>query len=137
MKKNYILVLLCFATSTIFAQTPELDSWILNTTNKTSSYWQPSGSMQSPTYTFVASSDLADVLSVCYDNNNVWIEAEGMTNDMGQFNNPNTPSAQGFAFEFPRNPVAGSGTEQVPEENIVGVLTNGIPMFGLKTFIIS
>ena len=52
----------------------------------------------SPSYTYYTSNTLADVQSVTYDDNYVYIESEGMTNDMGQFTNPGTPSGQGYKF---------------------------------------
>ena len=106
---------------------PVITDWELNTTNKTASYWEYVG----PGYSFNTTTDLADVLSVCYDEDTVWIESEGMTNDMGQFSNPGSVIAQGYRFKFARDPVAGSGTESVPESNTIGVLLNGIPIYGL------
>ena len=106
---------------------PVITDWELNTTGKTASYWQYVG----PGYSFNTTTDLADVLSVCYDEDTVWIESEGMTNDMGQFSNPGSVIAQGYRFKFSRDPVAGSGTESAPESNTIGVLLNGIPIYGL------
>ncbi len=129
MKRGYILTLISLVTSSLFAQSPIIDEWIFNSTSKTSSYWENIGPNS---YTFNTSNTLADVLTVCFDVDTVWIESEGMTNDMGQFSNPGAPSGQGYAFKFPRNPVAGSGNDAVPEANSIGVLLNGIPIYGLS-----
>jgi hypothetical protein len=128
MKKSYIIILLSLVTSSLFAQDPVIDSWIYNSTAKTSSYWEAN---MNGTYTYVTSSELADVVTICFDADTVWIESEGMTNDMGQFTNPGSVLPQGYGFKFPRNPVAGSGNEAAPESNTIGVLTNGIPIYGL------
>ncbi len=108
----------------------QVTGWHLNTTGKTTSYWEYNP--MSDSYTFNTSTTLADVLSVCYTDDTVYIETEGMTNDMGQFHNPGPVSAQDYEMKFPRNPVVGSGTEPVPEEFMVGMLVNGIPVFGLS-----
>lgn len=133
MKKTFTLITLSLFSFIALAQEPILDEWILNTTGKTASYWEnvTAGPNAPEEFEYNTTTDLADVLSVCYTTDNVWIESEGMTNDMGKFTNPGTPSAQGFVFEFPRNPSAGSGTEEAPETGAIGVLTNGIAIFGL------
>ncbi len=117
------------SSSTTCSLEPVITNWELNTTGKTASYWENTGM---GTFTFNTTTDLADVLSVCYDEDTVWITSEGMTNDMGQFQNPGSVNPQGYRFKFPRNPVAGSGTDEVPTENSMGVLLNGIPMYGLS-----
>lgn len=132
MKKIFTLALFTGAMFFVNAQEPALDSWILNTTGKTSSYWEnTAGQGQAPSYVLQSSSTLADVTDICFSADSIWIKSEGMTNDMGQFTNPGTPSGQGYTFSFPRNPAAGSGSEAVPEVNTIGVLTNGIPIYGL------
>ncbi len=135
MKIKITLLTLFFTATTFlaYAQEPVLDEWILNTTGKTSSYWEnvAVGMGSTPVYEFSTSSTLADVLSVCYDDDYVYIECEGMTNDMGQFSNPGAPSGQGYSFKFPRSPAAGSGTDEAPETFNVGVLLNGVPIFAL------
>lgn len=134
MKKTFTLITLSLFSLLSFGQDPLLDEWILNTTGKTASYWEneaTGGPNATPVYKYYTTTILADVLSVCYTNDKVWIEAEGMTNDMGQFTNPGAPDEQGYRFEFARNPSAGTGSEAVPEESVIGVLTNGIPIYGL------
>lgn len=130
------LILAALLTSTFFsnAQDPMVDSWILNTTNKTSSYWENTaqGMNATPVFVFNTSSTLADVTSICHSQDSVWIQSEGMTNDMGQFTNPGAPSGQGYTFSFARNPQAGSGNEEAPTVGSIGVLTNGVPMYGLS-----
>ena len=125
-----MVALTCLLTLNSFSQEPILDNWWLNTTDKTSSYWEVNNGPQGG-YTYSESATLADVLSICYDTDTVWITSEGMTNDMGQFSNPGAPSGQGYTFGFPRNPAKGTGDDAAPESNMIGVLTNGIPIYGL------
>ncbi len=134
MKSLYHLVVLSCITSVLHAQDPVLDSWILNTTGKTSSYWEntAAGMNATPSTTYSTSTTLADVTAACFDKDTIWVSSEGMTNDMGQFTNSGAPSGQSYVFSFPRKPVAGTGTEAVPEANMIGVLTNGIPIYGLS-----
>lgn len=110
------------------AQSPELDAWDINTTGKTSSYYMYNS--MTMTYTFVNSSELADVQSVCYTNDSMWIKSTGMTNDMGKFSNPGAPSNQNYVFRLPRNPVEATVKSDVPTIFTIGVLINGIPLFG-------
>jgi hypothetical protein len=133
MKRIITLLSLCFMGGVAVAQEPILDEWILNTTEKTASYWENIAVGQGATANFEYNTTtiLADILSVCYNDESIWVESEGMTNDMGKFTNPGTPDAQGYSFQFARNPVKGSGTEEVPESAIIGVLLNGIPIYGL------
>lgn len=113
------------------AQTPVLDAWIRNTTGLTASYWEnANGSPTNPQFVFHTTADSANVLSVCYNTDWVYIRSDGMTTDMGQFLNPGSPSAQDYVFSFPRNPMAASSPVEVPIVFSVGVLINGIPAFG-------
>ena len=128
MKNNFTLILIFAIAKLSFGRGPIINEWILNTTGKTASYWENVGPNQ---FEFHTTNVLADVLEVCYNNDYVYIESEGMTNDMGQFMNPGAPSAQGFKFKFSRNPSAGSGNEEVQEVASIGTLVNGIAIFGL------
>jgi len=116
------------------SSSPEITSWDLNTTGKTSSYWENTavGLGATPVYQYFTTTDSADILSVCYNEDTVWITAEGMTNDMGQFSSPGAPLAQDYVLKFPRNPVAGSGLDEAPDVAAIGYLTNGVPMYGLS-----
>lgn len=113
------------------AQTPILNSWIRNTTGLTASYWEnANGNPNNPQFVFHTTTDSANVLSVCYNNDWVYVRSDGMTTDMGQFLNPGSPTAQNYTFSFPRNPSAASSPVTVPNTFTIGVLINGIPIFG-------
>ena len=132
MKRPLLLAL--FACSTIgIAQQPIIDNWLLNTDGTTASYWQnTTGSPTSPSYSFNTTTDSANVTRVCYKTDSVWIKSEGMTTNMGKFLNPGAPSAQGYTFRFPRNPVSATTKIDVPYTFSTGVLINGIPIFGMS-----
>lgn len=113
------------------AQTPILDSWLRNTTGLMATYWEnANGSPTSPQFVFHTSTDSANVLSVCYDTDWVYVRSEGMTTDMGQFLNPGEPSAQGYVFSFPKTPAVAASPVTVRTTFTIGVLVNGIPAFG-------
>jgi hypothetical protein len=115
MKSIYTVILLSFLSLVNYAQDPILDSWIVNTTGKTSSYWENVGMGKNTDFQYTTSTKLADATQACFSSDSIWIESEGITNDMGPFLNPETPSGQGYVFSFPRNLLAWTGTEAVPE----------------------
>lgn len=134
MRKSALFLIPAFAVllgQGAFAQTPNLDAWIRNTTGLTASYWEnANGSPTSPQFVFHTTTDSANVLSVCYDNNYIYLRADGMTIDMGQFLNPGAPSAQDYVFSITKTPTAAVSPVAVPTTFTIGVLINGIPAFG-------
>lgn len=130
MKRLFLILITANVLSSI-AQTPIIDEWILNTNGKMASYWQTSGMPPSTSYTFVQTTDSADVLQVCYSSDSVWIRCNGMTNDMGKYQNPGTCVAMGYTYRFPRNPTVPSTKYKSPVIGEIGALLNGIPIYGL------
>lgn len=131
MKKlTTALLLLCSMWAR--SQEPILTAWDYNTTGKLASYYETTagGPGQAVSFTFVNSTDSADVLEVAYDDDWIYVRAEGMTDNMGQFTNPGAPSAQDFVWKFARNPEEATNPEEVNTTFAVGVLINGIPIFG-------
>jgi hypothetical protein len=111
---------------------PVIDSWIKNANGKKASYWLTAGSGMSVTYTYTATTDSADVLQVCYSNDSVWVRSEGMTNDMGKYLNPGSCIAQDYIFRFPRTPLVPATKSKSPYTGAIGLLLNGIPIYGLS-----
>jgi hypothetical protein len=108
-----------------------ITSWQMNNGNF-ASYWQnTTGSMTNPNFVFNNTTIAANVTQVCYDSNNVYVKSNGMTNDMGKFMNPGAPTSQNYTFKFTRNPAAATTKITSPLGGAIGVLTNGIPIFGL------
>jgi len=128
MKKLLFGILLLSAT--VAQSQPVIDSWIMNVNGKKASQWVPSGGMN-PTYTFTTMTDSADVLKVCYNADTVWIHNLNLTDNMGKWNNPNSASAQNFVHRFPRNPVAATPKIISPKVGEIGMLSNGIMVYGL------
>jgi len=131
MKKILVCLAICSALAA-WSQ-PELTVWKMNNNGQTASYWQNStGNPMNPTFVFHTSAALADVTKMCYDNNYVWIKSEGMTVNMGKFLNPGAPSAQNYTFRLPRVQTVPAGKTISPLVGAIGVLTNGIPIYGLS-----
>lgn len=130
--KSFIATLagLLIIQAELSAQDANLESWQINTDGTTASYWQAQGPMHNPTFVFNTSSDSADVLEVCYNSTDVYIRSEGMTVNMGQFTNPGAPSAQGYVWKLPLQPAQASTKQLTPTVGALGVLTNGIPIYG-------
>lgn len=126
MKKQILLTGFLFISVFLFGQ-PELTSWKLNTSGYLSSYYTTSGGSTLYYYT-----DEADVQEICYDNDYVWVFCTGLTTEMGPWTNPNTPSNQNYHFQIPRNPTVPTTKTDAPYILSVGVLINGVPIYGLS-----
>ncbi len=105
------------------AQSPEIDSWVLNTTGYQATYWDASSTLQTI-------AEEADCQTICYTNDSVWVAATGLTTEMGYWTNPGTPSNQGVVWRIPRNPTIPSVKEAQPNNAGIGVLVTGIPIYG-------
>lgn len=131
MKKLLLCSLLLFGAGAVRAQAL-ITSWMLNTTGKKASYWANSSSNpRNPSYTFTNTTDSADALRVCYNNDTVWIYSRNMTDSMGKWTNPGNPVAQSFVHRFPRNPVVPATKTISPKVGEIGVLVNGIVIYGI------
>lgn len=129
MKKLALLLLLL----PMFAKAqPIINSWVMNLNGKKASYWAQTGTAGNPVYTFTNTNDSADVLKICYTNDSVWIYSKGMTDNMGQYKNPGTCIAQTYHFRFPRNPQVATTKVTSPMVGAIGLLLNGIPIYGLS-----
>jgi hypothetical protein len=130
MKKLLLLAFLLIQFNS-FAQTPIIDSWIMNTTGAYASFWENTAASGPPVFVYVPTTDSADVLQVCYSTDSVWVRSEGMTNDMGQYVNPGTCQPQAYVFVFPRTPNVPASKSISPKIGAIGLLINGIPVYGL------
>lgn len=128
---TFLIAFMCLLTTgAAFAQGPQVSSWIRNTDGRFASFWQNTGTQMNPSFTFNNTSDSADVLQVCYDVDHVYVRSHGMTVGMGQFTNPGTPSAQDYTWKFPRDTAEAVNKTETSVVGAIGVLTNGIPIFG-------
>lgn len=122
--KHLLLIAITSISLTAFSQ-PEIDSWMLNTTGATGSYDIGAGT--------VNMTDSAGVVQLCYSSSTVYIRSEGIPSyQTGPFpGNPNTPSAQGYTFMFPRAPGQETGTKTgTPIVGPEAVALNGVVMYG-------
>lgn len=111
----------------------ELTTWTMNN-GEYGSYWEnTNGSPTSPSFVFNTTTIPANVTKVCYDTNYIYVESNGMTVNMGQWLNPGTPTDQNYSFKIPRTPDVPTTKTSVPKEFAIGVLKNGIPIYGLSS----
>ncbi|MGE0635044.1 MAG: YHYH protein [Bacteroidia bacterium] len=118
MKKLFFLLLTFnLHLLTLFAQTPEVTSWILNTTDETG-------------YNNIAS----NVQSVHYTTTDVYVSATCIPGyDIGPWTgNPNTPANQNFVFKITRTPAENTGTKTATGLGHIGVWSNGVSIFNAK-----
>ena len=118
MKKNQFIILFLLITHVTFAQiTPEISSWVRNTTGATG-------------YNGIAS----NVQLVQYSTNNVYISCTCIPGySIGPWGgNPNTPANQNFVFKITRNPQQQTGTLTTIGLGHTGVWTNGVSVFNVS-----
>lgn len=115
---NKILLLLFIVTTNAFAQvTPEISSWIINTTGETGY-----GGFET------------NVQQVQYSTNNVYVSCTCIPGyDIGPWQgNPNIPANQNFVYKITRTPQVNSGTAVNTPLGHIGVWINGVSMFNAK-----
>ena len=128
MKKLLIVLILM----PFLAQSQSIiSSWTRNVNGKKGSYYAQTGTAQTPVYTFTTSPDSADVLRVCYSNTYVWVKSNGLTDYMGKYANPGYCYSQSYVHTFPRTPTVPTTKTISPKGGAIGLLTNGIPIYGL------
>lgn len=127
--KKLILGVLLLGAANAYSQ-PIINSWIMNANGKVASQWGNNGGMP-PTYTFVTMTDSADVLNVCYNTDTVWVRGKNLTDNMGKWLNPGSATAQNYVHRFPRTPTLPTTKVISPKVGEIGVLTNGIMIYGL------
>ena len=131
MKNYFTTIVLSLVGLSGYSQ-PELENWLMNQ-GEYASYWENTAANGNPpNYVFSTSTTLANVSRVCYDATYVWVEADGMTTEMGQFLNPGAPTAQGYVYRFPRTPTVPATKTTSPLVGSIGLLNNGVPVYGLS-----
>ncbi len=130
MKRTLTIFSIIGIFSNAVAQEPILTEWMMNTDGTMASFYENTGNIQNPNFQFFTTNDSANILQRCYDNDWVYVRAEGMTTDMGQFLNPGVPTAQDYTYKFPRYPAPATTNEDAPIVNSIGMLINGVPIYG-------
>ncbi len=115
--KLLISFLIILITRNLGAQTPEITSWKINTTNKTG-------------YAGI----LTNVQQVQYSANNVYVSASCIPDyTIGPWaNNPNIPVNKNFVFKITRKPAPNTGTKVQTPLGHIGVWSNGVSIFNAK-----
>lgn len=114
---RFLLCFLLVHTSSLFAQGPELTTWIQNLTGETGYGGYPS-----------------NVQAVDYTATDVYVSCTCIPGyDIGPWaGNPNVPANQNFIFKLTRDPVPNTGTPIATPLGHVGVLRNGVSIFNAK-----
>ena len=112
-----VIIMLVLTTTIVFSQTPEITSWVRNTTGATG-------------YNGIAS----NVQIVQYSTNNVYISCTCIPGySIGPWTgNPNVASNQNFVFKITRNPLQNTGTLTNVGLGHIGVWTNGVSVFNVS-----
>ena len=118
MKYLLFSFLLFFCCSNAFAQlTPEVTSWIINTTGKTGYNGQ-----------------ISNIQQVQYSGDNVYVSASCIPGyDIGPWpKNPNKPDTQNFVYKITRHPEINTGSAIATPLGHIGVWSNGVSIFNAK-----
>src|SRR4028119_189539 len=128
MKKFLLAILLL---PTVAHAQAIINSWNVNAAGAKGSQWSNNGG-NPVTYTFVTMTDSADALKVCYTADSVWVRSRSITTNMGKWLNPGSAVAQNFVHRFPRNPVVPTTKSISPKVAQIGLLINGVAIYGLS-----
>ena len=117
MIKGIFSLLFLILSSLLFAQSPELSTWIRNTTGGTGYNGIPS-----------------NVQVVQYSTGNVYISCTCIPGySIGPWTgNPNTPSNQNFVFKITRSPIQNTGNPTTIGLGHTGVWSNGVSVFNVS-----
>jgi hypothetical protein len=134
-QKLFLLCFLFFASGhTSYAQSSyaQITSWLMQNGTTSSYYQNTSSGGASPVYTFNTSAVVANCTQVSYNSAYWWVKSNGMTTIMGPFLNPGAPTTQNVIYRFPRVPTVPVTKVTAPLQGSIGLLTNGIPIYGLS-----
>lgn len=130
MKRNLlVLLMLAFSFSKVAAQTnPAIIHWLINTTNIMGRHYVNGNS------TPINDNVLANVQTVQYSTNNVYVSATGIPAYItGPFiGNPSIATSQNAIFKVPLNPVQNTGTATATHGGDIGVFINGVALFDFR-----
>ena len=134
MKTKQILAFICVNVflNLGLSQNAEITSWMRNEDGDLANYKYFDGPPNDGA-TAVQLTDSSDIKSVCYDNDDVYIRANGLASyTMGPFlMNPNEPSNQDYTFKFTRSPSEETGTKTaISLVGAVGFAVNGVVLYG-------
>ena len=131
MKKLFLTIIGVATVIAVSAQSPEIEAWLLNTTDHKADYNFYPGAPTTTTY--VQLTDSSDVKTVCYNTTDVYVRSNGLASyTMGPWEmNPNVPTSQDYTFKITRNPTEETGTKtNTPFGGTQAVAINGVVMYG-------
>ncbi len=128
---KFLTVLMLFAgTHHMNAQTnPAILNWLQNTTGILGSHYVSGNS------TAIQDNDSANVKTVLYSSNWVYVRANGVPSYVtGPFldGNPSLTTSQNAIFKMPLNPVQNTGTPIATTGGNIGLFINGVALFDYR-----
>lgn len=129
MKRKPFLLPLLLITGLIHAQSPEVTSWLINTTGLTASHYVNNNP------TVIIDPDSANVQRVYYSANWVYVCTKGLpAYPTGPFldGNPSLASNQNAIFRISRFPVQNTGTPVSTTMGNIGIFINGVALFDYR-----
>ncbi len=129
MKKTIYTIALMSLSLIVNAQGPAITAWMQNTTGITGRHYV------SGNFTPITDATLANVQTVQYSANNVYINTQGVPAYIsGPFldGNPSLASAQNAIFKFPLNPDTTNTTFTNTTGGDIGVFINGVALFDYR-----
>ncbi len=129
MRKSIILLLLAVTGGALQGQTPEITSWIRNTTGITGSHYVNGNSIA------IVDADSANVQTVLYSASWVYVRTKGVpAYTTGPFldGNPSLTTNQNAIFKITRNPVQNTGTLTATSLGNIGIFSNGVALFDYR-----
>ena len=128
MKFNLMLIA-TIVSAVCKAQSPEITSWLVNTTGLTGSHYVNNNP------TAIQDADAANVQNVQYSDNWVYITATGIPSyTTGPFmdGNPSIATNQNAIFRITRNPAVPSGAADNTTGGNIGIFINGVALFDYR-----
>lgn len=121
------LILILITSTLVNAQGPEVTSWVLNTTSATGYNCSGCSPVENGTIS-------ADIASVDYDTDNVYVTTDGVPSyNVGPWSaNPNVPSAQNRIWKFTLSPSENTGVKTATGLGNIGVWSNGVGIYNAK-----
>jgi len=127
--KLFNLAMLLIPMSMLAQTNPAITTWMQNTTGITGRHYVAGNS------TPINDSDLANVQSVDYDADWVYVSATGIPAYItGPFQdgNPSFATAQNSIFKMPLNPTQNTGTSTDTTPGNIGIFINGVALFDYR-----
>ena len=130
MKRTLLVPALALSGFATLAQTnPAITSWMINTTGLKGRHYMSGSS------TPINDADSANVQTVLYSANNVYVRTKGIPGYVtGPFldGNPSIATNQNAIFKFPLTPTPKTGTPTATTGGNIGVFINGVALFDYR-----